>query len=315
METGNDVIFLGGCFRDLVACSERFPKVGETIVGTKFHMGFGGKAANAAVMCSRLGGKVGIIGKLGNDDNGNAYREAFGKEGINTTFLYTDPNEPSGVAHIMVETSSGNNIIIVVPGSNATLSEQEVEKADSMIQNAKLISFGLEGNHGSVIKAMELARKYGVKTMTNAAPARSDLDPRIFELTDILCVNESEAQIILGREKPIETEEDIEEAMKNLLKKCHTIIITLGEKGAAVATRENSTPSWVKAEKVDKVVDTTGAGDSFVGSMSYYLAYHSDLDMSEMIRRSCDIASISVQKEGTQTSFPYKKNLSSDKFF
>ena len=101
METPT-VIFLGGCFRDLVACSERFPKVGETIVGTKFHMGFGGKAANAAVMCSRLGGKVGIIGKLGNDDNGNAYREAFGKEDINTTFLYTDPNEPSGVAHIMV---------------------------------------------------------------------------------------------------------------------------------------------------------------------------------------------------------------------
>merc|ERR1712241_255197 len=260
-------------------------------------------------MCSRLGGKV------GNDANGDAYREAFGKEDINTTFLYTDPDEPSGVAHIMVETSSGNNIIIVVPGSNATLSEQEVEKADSMIQNAKLISFGLEGNHGSVIKAMELARKYGVKTMTNAAPARSDLDPRIFELTDILCVNESEAQIILGRGKPIETEENIEEAMKNLLKKCHTIIITLGEKGAAVATRENSTPSWVKAEKVDKVVDTTGAGDSFVGSMSYYLAYHPDLDMSEMIRRSCDIASISVQKEGTQTSFPYRKNLSSDKFF
>jgi len=314
METPT-VIFLGGCFRDLVACSERFPKVGETIVGTKFHMGFGGKAANAAVMCSRLGGKVGMIGKLGNDANGDAYREAFGKEDINTTFLYTDPDEPSGVAHIMVETSSGNNIIIVVPGSNATLSEQEVEKADSMIQNAKLISFGLEGNHESVIKAMEISRKYGVKTMTNAAPARSDLDPRIFELTDILCVNESEAQIILGREKPIETEEDIEEAMKNLLKKCHTIIITLGEKGAAVATRENSTPSWVKAEKVDKVVDTTGAGDSFVGSMSYYLAYHPELDMTEMIRRSCDIASISVQKEGTQTSFPYRKNLSSDKFF
>merc|ERR1711997_1211622 len=140
---------------------------------------------------------------------------------------------------------------------------------------------------------------------TNAAPARSDLDPRIFELTDILCVNESGAQIILGREKPIETEED----MENLLKKCHTIIITLGEKGAAVATRENSTPSWVKAEKVDKVVDTTGAGDSFVGSMSYYLAYHPELDMTEMIRRSCDIASISVQKEGTQTSFPYKHEL------
>ena len=88
-----------------------------------------------------------------------------------------------------------------------------------------------------------------------------------------------------------------------------------GEKGAAFASRSQSTPTWVKAEKVDKVVDTTGAGDSFVGSLSYYLAYHPDLDMAEMIRRSCDIASISVQKEGTQTSFPYRKNLSSDKFF
>ena len=88
-----------------------------------------------------------------------------------------------------------------------------------------------------------------------------------------------------------------------------------GEKGAAFASSSQSTPTWVKAEKVDKVVDTTGAGDSFVGSLSYYLAYHPDLDMAEMIRRSCDIASISVQKEGTQTSFPYRKNLSSDKFF
>ena len=93
------------------------------------------------------------------------------------------------------------------------------------------------------------------------------------------------------------------------------MLYNLGEKGAAVATQDQTTPSWIKAEKVDKVVDTTGAGDSFVGAMSYYLAYHPNLEMSEMIRRSCDIASISVQKEGTQTSFPYRKNLSSDKFF
>ena len=172
------VLFLGGCFRDLVACSERFPKVGETIVGSKFHMGFGGKAANAAVMCSRLGGQVGMIGKLGQDDNGQAYRDAFAKENINTEFVYTDPNEPSGVAHIMVETSSGNNIIIVVPGSNGTLSIEEVVKAETMIEKAKLVSFGLEGNHDSVIKALEIAKKHGVATMTNAAPARSDLDPR-----------------------------------------------------------------------------------------------------------------------------------------
>jgi sugar/nucleoside kinase (ribokinase family) len=92
----NQIVFMGGCFRDLVACSPRFPKVGETIVGSKFHMGFGGKAANAAVMCARLGGQVSIISKLGNDGNGVAYRDAFQTEGIDTLHLYTDPNEPSG---------------------------------------------------------------------------------------------------------------------------------------------------------------------------------------------------------------------------
>ena len=90
------VIFVGGLFRDLVACSERFPKVGETITGSKFHMGFGGKAANAAVMCARMGAKVALIGKLGNDDNGKAYREALDKEAIDTSFVLTDPQEPSG---------------------------------------------------------------------------------------------------------------------------------------------------------------------------------------------------------------------------
>merc|ERR1711874_23301 len=101
--------------------------------------------------------------------------------------------------------------------------------------------------------------------------------------------------------------------MNLLLVKCPIIVITLGSKGAAIASRDSPKPIWIKAEKADKVVDTTGAGDSFVGTMSYYLAYHPELDMTEMIRRSCDIASISVQKEGTQTSFPYRKNLSSDK--
>ena len=89
----------------------------------------------------------------------------------------------------------------------------------------------------------------------------------------------------------------------------------LGSKGAAIASRDNPKPIWIKAEKADKVVDTTGAGDSFVGTMSYYLAYHPKLDMKEMVKRSCAVATISVQKEGTQTSFPYKHELPASKFF
>jgi ribokinase len=135
-------------------------------------------------------------------------------------------------------------------------------------------------------------------------------------LTDILCVNETEAQIIIGLEDPIESEEQIQNAMTDLLKKCHTVIITLGGKGAAIATREAPKASWVKAEKVDKVVDTTGAGDSFVGSMAFYMANFANLDLEEIVRRSCNIASISVTKEGTQMSFPNKSQLLPvEKFF
>ena len=144
------VVFLGGCFRDLVAISERFPKVGETIQGSKFHMGFGGKAANASVMCARMGGTVALIAKLGNDANGIAYKEALEKESIDTKYLFTDPTEPTGVAQIMVE-ASGQNMIIVVPGSNMTLTPYEVGEAKPVIEKASLMTFGLEGNtHGSL---------------------------------------------------------------------------------------------------------------------------------------------------------------------
>ena len=148
------------------------------ISGSKFHMGFGGKAANAAVMCARMGANVALIAKLGDDDNGKAYKEALSREAIDTKFIYTDPKEPSGVAHIMVETSSGNNVIIIVPGSNMTLSVEETLKAEEKIKKAKFMSFGLEGNHEAIIAALKLAKKHGIQTMTNAAPARADLDPR-----------------------------------------------------------------------------------------------------------------------------------------
>jgi ribokinase len=135
-------------------------------------------------------------------------------------------------------------------------------------------------------------------------------------LTDILCINETEAQIIIGLEDTIESEEQIQNAMTDLLKKCHTVIITLGGKGAAIATREAPKASCVKAEKVDKVVGTTGAGDSFAGSMAFYMANFANLDLEEIVRRYCNIASISVTKEGTQPSFPNKSQLLPvEKFF
>ena len=103
--------------------------------------------------------------------------------------------------------------------------------------------------------------------------------------------------------------------MQNLLKKCPTVVITLGSKGAAVASRDSPKAFWIKAEKAEKVVDTTGAGDSFVGSMSYYSAYYPEMSLENVVKLSCSVATISVQKEGTQTSFPYRHQLQTSKFF
>lgn len=134
-------------------------------------------------------------------------------------------------------------------------------------------------------------------------------------MTDILCVNETEAQLILGQDEPLENPESIEEAMELLLLKCHTIVVTLGSKGAALATRDQRKPLWIRIDQVEKVVDTTGAGDSFVGSMAYYLSYYPDLDLASIVTRSCAVASLTVQKEGTQTSFPYRHELPNSQFF
>ena len=123
-------------------------------------------------------GQVSLIAKLGQDANGLEYRNALIKESIDTSYVFTDPEQPTGVAQIMVETSSGQNMIIVVPGSNLTLSTNEVKKAEGLIRSAKLMVFGLEGNHDSIIQAMNVAKKANITTLTNAAPASANLDPR-----------------------------------------------------------------------------------------------------------------------------------------
>lgn len=313
-EVKKNIVFAGGIFKDLIAYADRFPKVGETMTGTKFQTGFGGKSANQAVMCSRLGGHSTILGMVGNDDIGKSHFDNFKSNNVDTTFLGVSESEASGVAAIIVDNSTGQNRIIIIPGASNDLSPESIDKSESVFKDAGAVVVGLEVPHEAIIRVLELARKHSVLTITNAAPAKSDLDPRIFQFTDILCVNETEAEIITGRTTPMTTDADIEEVSKQLIEKCPTVVLTLGSKGSVLMNRANPKVMSVQANQVDNVVDTTGAGDSFVGAMAYYLVEHSHLEMTEIIRRSGSIATISVQKEGTQSSFPYKKDLSPDLF-
>ena len=296
------VVFPGGIFRDLVATTPKFPKAGETIMGADFFMGFGGKSANQSVMCALLGGKSSIVGKLGDDDHGKAYALNFKDVGVRTEHLKIEPNSCSGVASIFVNTESGENEIIIIAGANAKMSPDDIEEADALFRSANLVVCALEMNMDAIVASLKKGQSHGARTILNAAPARKDLNPDILAHTDILCVNETEAEIMTGL--PVQSLDEVRIGCNALLEKCPTVIITLGAKGAMFATRDSPDPVLVETEKVDKVVDTTGAGDAFTGALAFYLDQLKHLDLKECIRRSCLIASLSVQKPGTQASYP-----------
>ena len=304
-----DVVFCGAIFTDLVTYAPRFPSPGETLPGVKYQTGFGGKTSNQAVMAAKLGARVGMIGRLGNDDNGRAYLKNYEEVGVDATNVTIDKQNASGVASIWVDTSTGENKIIIVSGANATLTQKEVEPAKGTIASAKALCVSLEANKEGILTAMKLAKDSGVDVFLNAAPASNDLDA-FFQLTDVLCVNETEAELITGVP---EDSQQTDKTIQLLLEKVPKIILTLGDKGAMYATRQDPRIKRVPAPKVDKVVDTCGAGDAFIGAFVFY-TYKLGLDTEEAVRRSCQIASLSVQAEGTQSSYQDQIDLPNSLF-
>ena len=309
MSEKNLILFPGGIFRDLVATTPKFPKAGETIMGQDFFMGFGGKSANQSVMCALLGGKAAIIGRLGDDDHGKAYLQNFKSVGVRTDHLKIEPSSCSGIASIFVNTESGENQIIIVPGANDKMSPADIEQAEPLFQSASIVVCALEMSMDAIVAALKSGRSHGAKTILNAAPAKSDLDPEILNNTDILCVNETEAEILTGL--PVESLDEIRVSCQKLLEKCPVAIVTCGSRGAVFATRDQPNPVLVETEKVEKVVDTTGAGDAFTGALAFFLENFKHLTLEECIRRSCKIASTSVQRPGTQASYPKAGELDS----
>ncbi|NWU50848.1 RBSK Ribokinase, partial [Dromas ardeola] len=208
--------------------------------------------------------------------------------------------------------SLGQNVIVIVPGANLLLNFEDLKRASDVICKAKVVVCQLEITPAVSLEALKMARASGVKTLFNPAPALADLDPQFYSYSDIFCCNETEAEILTGI--PVGNLEDAEKVGRMLLERgCKLVIVTLGAEGCMMISVEEPIPKHVPAGKV-RAVDTTGAGDSFVGALAFYLAYYPKLAMEEMIRKSNCVASVSVQASGTQSSYPYRKDLPQDLF-
>ena len=302
------ICVVGSSNYDLIAYTDRMPKIGETIHGNKFEMGFGGKGANQAVAAAKLGADVTMVTKLGEDVFGKETLENYKKLDMNEKYIYFTDKASSGVAPISVD-STGNNSIIVVAGANNLLTEDEVEAARSDIANSKVLICQMEILLNVTKKALQIGREEGVTTVYNPAPAPKEGIPEdVIALADIFCPNETEAEILTGMS--VETVDEAVAAGRALLEKGpKMIIMTLGERGCLIIEKESF--KHVETEKV-KAIDTTGAGDSFIGSFGYF--YAAGFDVEESVKRANKVAAASVQKPGTQKSYPTAAELPAELF-
>ena len=296
------IAVVGACNIDLISYVPRMPALGETLHGTRFQMGFGGKGANQAVMAAKLGAAVTMISKVGRDVFGENTLKNFEKLGISTRHVHVTDQAFSGVAPIAVD-AEGRNSIVIVTGANDLLTAEEVEAARGEIAASDVLVCQLEVPLAVSLAALRLARQEGVRTIFNPAPARPELPPEIYTLSDILCPNESETEMLTGM--PVSSLAECESAARELLRRgAGTVILTLGERGSMVVTPQSA--EHVPVQKV-RAVDSTGAGDAYVGSLAYFLA--AGLPLAEAARQAGAVATRSVLKPGTQTSFPDREEV------
>jgi ribokinase len=295
------IIVIGSSNTDMVIKTIKLPAPGETILGGKFLMNPGGKGANQAVAASRLGGKVTFITKRGNDLFGNQAVGLLMREGVDTQYIVKDPDLPSGVALITVD-SAGENSIVVAPGSNGNLLKEDVPSVIFDTGKFEILLLQLEVPIDTVEYSAVTASEHGIKVILNPAPARK-LSDNLLKHTWLITPNETEAEAITGviiadipsAERAAELIQ--ERGVKN-------VIITLGEAGAYIKS-ENYT-GLVPGIKV-KPVDTTAAGDVFNGALAVAISEGNDLKDAVIFANKA--ASISVTRMGAQASAPYRNEI------
>ncbi len=286
-----ELVVVGSMNVDQFTYCTRFPVDGETLVATRYAQGFGGKGANQAVMAARLGAHVAMIGCLGDDDLGDATIANFGQFDVDTAGVRRIAGVSSGVAPIWVD-AAGTNRILIVPGANGALTAEHVTDALAG-RRADVVVAQLETPQAATAAAFAWARTSAATTVLNSAPA-APVDTAVLDQVDWLIANESEFALLFGTDPgPAEI------AAAAATSRCG-VVVTLGAAGALVASPDEPATS-VPALSV-AAVDTTGAGDAFVGTFAVALAAGSP--PTEAVGLGCAAGALSVQRPGTQTSVP-----------
>ncbi len=281
------IVVIGSSNTDLVVKTRQLPRPGETLIGGAFLRAAGGKGANQAVAAARAGADVTLVARVGPDDFGRAALDGFRREGINADFVKVDPNQPSGVALILVD-GRGENEIAVASGANAALSPADVDRAVPAIERAQIVVLQLEVPLRTVAHAVQIAKSLGKTVLLNPAPA-ARLPRSLLRQVDYLTPNEHERKTIAGRARRLA---------------CSYLIETRGAAGVRVTGP--GFEAKIPAFKV-KPVDTVGAGDCFSGTLAVALAER--MWLTDAIKFACAAAAICVTRQGAQPSMPTRREI------
>ncbi|WAZ21081.1 ribokinase [Streptomyces cinnabarinus] len=288
------IAVLGSTNMDLVAFVAKAPQHGETVTGREFRTIPGGKGANQAVAAARAGATVSMIGAVGNDSFGTRLRSTLEHSGVETDHLRTTEGS-SGTAHIVVD-DEGGNAIVVIPAANGTV-DHLAPGDEGLIASADALLLQLEIPLAAVLAGAEAARAHGVRTVLTPAPAQP-LPLELLNATDLLLPNEHEATTLTGRTDP-------GAAALALLEEVPEVVVTLGAAGSLYAAR-GAEPIVVPAPQVT-AVDTTGAGDTFAGTLA--VALTEGRPMPDALAWAAAAAALSVQRAGASESMPYRSEI------
>ncbi|MFO1350136.1 MAG: ribokinase [Gammaproteobacteria bacterium] len=297
------VTILGIYACDLTFLAARLPRIGETLIGSDFRLGPGGKGSNQAIAARRAGAAVNLLVKLGRDAFAAEARRMYAADGVNTEYLLETPDYPTGTAFIFVDDHSGANAIIVVPGAAGQVGVAEVEAAEAAIAASAVFMTQLETPLAVGRAGLTIARRHGVTTILNPAPAQA-LPDEVYPLVDYFTPNEAEAAALAGL--AVESIEQAKTAADVFLGKgVGTAVITLGANGVVV--KSAAVCQHIPAFPVGKVVDTTGAGDAFNGGFAAALA--EGRDALAAARFGCAAAGLSVTRPGTAQAMPRRAEI------
>jgi ribokinase len=289
------IAVVGSAMIDLTAYAKVIPAPGQTLEGDLFTTGFGGKGANQAVIAAHCGAQVHFVGKLGNDLFGDSIAENFKKLGIGSQFLERS-DTPNGVAHIWVD-ANGENRIVIIPGANYEIESKKAVDAIESIADLAVVVAQCEIKQEVTLAAFSAAKARGCVTILNPAPYQP-LSKELLDITDWIIPNETEFKELHGQEP---TSDDV----LSSLRPGKNSIVTLGSEGAVLITSDGNL-SRVSAPTVN-AVDTTGAGDAFVGVFAFGLA--SGKSPEDAMKLGIKVASMSVTRKGAQSSYPSQAEI------